>query len=104
MNSISSPRCYDRNTTTQTCPLQYLRTAVKSQFCVHRVGFVDFASFEDAEAAHAKMQGEEIEGRNIKLDFASERGQGGGRGGGGGFRGSKLPFFFFILLVENTEL
>lgn len=56
------------------------------------LGFVDFSSVDDAEAAFGKMQGEELDGRTIKVDYASERGSGGGGGGrGGGGRGGGKP-------------
>lgn len=53
-------------------------------------GFVDFDSTESAQKALDDMQGQEIDGRNILVDFASPRGERGGRGGrGGGFRGGR---------------
>jgi len=39
-------------------------------------GFVDFASVEDAKKMVKSMNGQEIDGRQIKLDFAEERGAG----------------------------
>ncbi|KAJ8318182.1 hypothetical protein KUTeg_003273 [Tegillarca granosa] len=50
-------------------------------------GFVEFDSAEDAKAAHDKMQGQNIDGREVFVDFAGERGSGGGGSGRGGFRG-----------------
>ncbi|KAF1820873.1 uncharacterized protein K489DRAFT_294169, partial [Dissoconium aciculare CBS 342.82] len=51
-------------------------------------GYVEMSSVEEAQAAHEALQGADIAGRNIRLDFASERsndgGDRGGRGGGGG--------------------
>ena len=57
-------------------------------------GFVEFESTDDAQAALDAMQGQEIDGREVKLDFASEGGGGtprgrGGRGGFGGRGGSR---------------
>ncbi|CAI7673497.1 unnamed protein product [Penicillium bialowiezense] len=53
-------------------------------------GYVQFASIDEAKAAHSALNGEEIEGRAIRLDFSTPRpprenggGFGGGRGGGG---------------------
>ncbi|XP_063445969.1 nucleolin-like isoform X1 [Mytilus trossulus] len=55
-------------------------------------GFVDFDSAEDAQSAFNAMKGKEIDGRQIFVDFAGERGAGGDRRGGGrggGFRGGR---------------
>jgi len=59
-------------------------------------GFVEFEKVSEAEAAMKEMNESEIDGRNIRLDFArpkgerSEGGFRGGRGGGrGGFRGGR---------------
>ena len=46
-------------------------------------GFVTFVSEEDAEKALA-MDGQELGGRNLRVNFATDRGEGGGGGGGGG--------------------
>lgn len=51
-------------------------------------GFVRFASVDDAKQAHAAMQGVELDGRTINVDFsedrpAPERGARGGYGGRG---------------------
>ncbi|KAH9025662.1 RNP-1 like RNA-binding protein [Lactarius hengduanensis] len=40
-------------------------------------------SREEADAAIANMDGQEFEGRTIKVNIANERGSGGGGGGGG---------------------
>ncbi|KAI8596090.1 hypothetical protein EDD21DRAFT_420013 [Dissophora ornata] len=48
-------------------------------------GFVTFGSLEEADNAVAGLSGKDLDGRNIKVGFADERGGGGG-GGGGGFR------------------
>ncbi|KAJ5519991.1 hypothetical protein N7463_000444 [Penicillium fimorum] len=58
-------------------------------------GYVQFSSIEEAKAAHAALNGHELEGRSIRLDFSTPRPAGGdrggfggrGRGGGGGFGG-----------------
>ncbi|VDI38075.1 nucleolin [Mytilus galloprovincialis] len=55
-------------------------------------GFVDFDSAEAAQSAFNAMKGKEIDGRQIFVDFAGERGAGGDRRGGGrggGFRGGR---------------
>jgi RNA recognition motif-containing protein len=44
--------------------------------------FVDFASEKDAQAAIAAMNGMQLDGRNLMVNEAREREQG-GRGGGG---------------------
>ena len=36
-------------------------------------GFVEFANVEDAVAAKEAMDGAELDGRNIKVDFAEEK-------------------------------
>ena len=57
-----------------------------------RFGFVEFSDVESASKSRDMLQGKEIDGRNISVQFAQERsntlGSGGrGRGrGGGGFR------------------
>lgn len=47
-------------------------------------GFVTFAKQEDAEKAQAEMNGKDVEGRNIVVNFAKPREErsGGFRGGG----------------------
>ena len=48
---------------------------------------------EDAQSAMASMDGEELDGRYLRLDFAEPRGStpgsGGGRGGSRGGRGGR---------------
>ena len=44
-------------------------------------GFVEFDSVEACKAAHEAMQGQEIEGREVVVDFSLPRGQGGSGGG-----------------------
>eukprot|EP00029_Vermamoeba_vermiformis_P012118 TRINITY_DN6931_c1_g1_i1.p1 TRINITY_DN6931_c1_g1~~TRINITY_DN6931_c1_g1_i1.p1 ORF type:complete len:157 (-),score=46.33 TRINITY_DN6931_c1_g1_i1:242-691(-) len=73
-----------------------------AQVVIHRdtgkskgFGFVVFANKDDAEAAIAKLNGADLDGRNIRCDLAtpksddggSRRGGFGGGGRGGGFRG-----------------
>ncbi|KAK2181905.1 hypothetical protein NP493_370g06036 [Ridgeia piscesae] len=64
-------------------------------------GFVEFDSPSDATAAFEAMNGTELDGRELKLDYATEQqnsprpfgGRGGGRGGRGGFdRGGRGGF------------
>jgi len=52
-------------------------------------GYVDFSSTEEAQSALDALNGQDIEGRPIRLDFAAARddSNGGGRGGFGGGRG-----------------
>ncbi|MBU0553442.1 RNA-binding protein, partial [Myxococcota bacterium] len=49
-------------------------------------GFVTFATSEEAQAAIQGMDGQDIDGRSVKVNEALERrgGPGGGGGGGGG--------------------
>ena len=53
---------------------------------------IDFSTPEDAKRILSSMNGTEIDGREIRLEFKKPRGGGGrggfgGRGGGGGFGG-----------------
>jgi cold-inducible RNA-binding protein len=52
-------------------------------------GFVEMATQEEAQAAIEQFNGKEINGRNLTVNEARPRteGGGGGRGGGGGGRG-----------------
>ena len=50
-------------------------------------GFVDFADEATCKSAAETMQDADVDGRNVKVDFAAERGSGGGGGGFGGGRG-----------------
>jgi nucleolin len=52
-------------------------------------GYVDFSSTEEAQSALDALNGQDISGRPIRLDFAAARddSNGGGRGGFGGGRG-----------------
>jgi cold-inducible RNA-binding protein len=56
-------------------------------------GFVNFRDEASAADARNKMNGQMLDGRNLKVDIAAERaprsggGGGGGRGGGGGYGG-----------------
>ena len=46
-------------------------------------GFVEMATAEEADAAVKKFNGQEVDGRTIKVEIAKPSGSGGGRGGGG---------------------
>jgi nucleolin len=50
-------------------------------------GYVDFSSTEEATAALEALNGQEVEGRNIRIDYAAPRADNGGGGGFGGGRG-----------------
>jgi len=56
--------------------------------------FVEMATAEGAEKAIAELNGQDFEGRSLRVDVAQERSGGGGGGprggggGGGGFRGN----------------
>jgi RNA recognition motif-containing protein len=52
-------------------------------------GFVTFASADEAEAAKNALNQTELDGREIRVDSASDRDGGGGGGGRGGFRGGR---------------
>lgn len=49
-------------------------------------GFVTFTNPDDAKDALHGMNGENLDGRQIRVDLAGKS-SGGGRGGGGGYRG-----------------
>jgi len=49
-------------------------------------GFVTYGSSEEADAAIAGLDNQELDGRTIKVNIANARPSGGG-GGGGGYRG-----------------
>src|SRR6267143_1882242 len=50
-------------------------------------GFVEMASPEEADAAVKKYNGQEVDGRMLKVELSKPSGSGGGsRSGGGGFR------------------
>jgi cold-inducible RNA-binding protein len=54
-------------------------------------GFVEMASPEEADAAVKKFNGQEVDGRMLKVELSKPSGSGGGggrSGGGGGFRSS----------------
>jgi RNA recognition motif-containing protein len=62
-------------------------------------GFVEMASTEEAQTAVSQLDGRELDGRQVKVEVAKPKGEGGGRdagrggfgrrggGGGGGGRG-----------------
>ena len=61
-------------------------------------GYVEFANVQEAQAALDGLSGQDVDGRNIRIDFASARdnngggdrgGRGGGRGGFGGRGGGR---------------
>lgn len=54
-------------------------------------GFVTFANEADAEKAQSEMDGKDVEGRNIVVNFAKPRENRSG-GGTGGFRGGNDNF------------
>ena len=52
-------------------------------------GFVEMSSAEEANEAVRKFNGQQVDGRTIRVELANSSGTGGGRGGfkkGGGFR------------------
>ena len=48
-------------------------------------GFVEMSSPEEAAAAREALDGQQLDGRNLRVDEAQDRRSGGG--GGGGYRG-----------------
>ena len=50
-------------------------------------GFVEMSSQEEGEKAIAELNGQEVSGREIKVNEAKPREDRGGRGGGGGYGG-----------------
>ena len=52
-----------------------------------RFGYVEFSSVADAQKAMKKFANKELDGRTMFLDFAAERGSGGGGQSGGRGRG-----------------
>jgi RNA recognition motif-containing protein len=46
-------------------------------------GFVEMATAEEADAAVKKFNGQEVDGRMLKVELAKPSGSGGGRSGGG---------------------
>ena len=57
-----------------------------------RVGFVDFTDIEQATAALESLNGTELDGRAIVLDFSTPREPGAGGRGGFGDRGGRGCF------------
>jgi cold-inducible RNA-binding protein len=49
-------------------------------------GFVEMATAEEAEAAVKKFNGQEVDGRTLKVELSKPSSSGGRGGGGGGFR------------------
>ena len=56
-------------------------------FVHFRFGFVEFSSPEEASSAYESMQGQEIDGREVVVDYAAEHAPRREGGGGGGWRG-----------------
>jgi RNA recognition motif-containing protein len=50
-------------------------------------GFVEMNSDQEAQAAIAALNGQQMEGRSLTVNEARPKTDGGGRGGGGGGRG-----------------
>ena len=76
-----------------------------SNFSNCSFGFVDFGDEEACKAAADSMHDAEVDGRNIKVDFAAERGSGGGRGRGElSLRGKKLIILSPKVLFPRRSL
>lgn len=68
------------------------------------IAFLSFSSVEEAIAAKDALDGTEIAGDNIRLDFAEVRERpGGGGGGGGGSKEPSLKLFIGNISEECTE-
>ena len=52
-------------------------------------GFVEMATPEEADAAVKKYNGQEVDGRTLKVELSKPSGSGGGRSGGGFRSGSR---------------
>ena len=63
--------------------------AFKHHFPPFSFGYAEFATHKLAKAAINGLNGEELDNRCVKLDFAEKRNNDGGGGGGGGGRGSR---------------
>jgi nucleolin len=62
---------------------------------IFRFGYISFASVDEAKSALNALNGSPLDGRNIRLDYATPKSDdngGGGRGGRGGFRGGRGGF------------
>jgi cold-inducible RNA-binding protein len=55
-------------------------------------GFVEMSTDAEAQAATQAMNGQTLDGRQIKVNEAKPKGSGGGGGGGGGGRGNGGAF------------
>ena len=53
-------------------------------------GFVEMASAEEADAAVKKFNGQDMDGRTLKVELAKSTGSGGGGGYRSGGRGSRF--------------
>lgn len=49
-------------------------------------GFVEMVTAEDAAEAVKRFNGQEVDGRTLKVETANSTGAGGGKSGGGGYR------------------
>ena len=65
-------------------------------------GFVTFSTGEEAEAAIAGLNDQELDGRRIRVNLANTRPSGGG--GGGGYGGQCPSLFSIILSLKHLYL
>jgi len=71
--------------------------------------YVEFSDVESAKKAHGTLQGYEMDGRTLRLDFSQPRdnsggdrgGFGGGRGGG---RGGRVSCLIWLSVVSSTDI
>jgi len=66
-------------------------------------GFVTFSTGEEAEAAIAGLNEQEVDGRRIRVNLANARSSGGG-GGGGYSGGGQSPSLFITLSLTRLHL
>ena len=64
------------------CTVHFNAHQHNSMFIDHRFGYVEFSSMRKAKDALENVNGLELDGRDVRLDYA--KGPRGGGGGGGG--------------------
>jgi RNA recognition motif-containing protein len=64
-------------------------------------GFVTFSSGQEADAAIAGLNEQDLDGRRIKVNLANARGGGGGGGGGGGLPNCFLNDFSMTEVIPE---
>src|SRR5213592_5069 len=75
---------WHRSSSSAACPSPHPASGCAS--CSRGFGFVEMATADEAEAAVKKFNGQEVDGRTLKVELAKPSGSGGARSGGGGYR------------------